>query len=69
MIEKEEVKEKFCAPCLALPLMITGASGVGVSQSGKSNNILLGVSVVLTLVGVWIYYSNKDKKSCKKCKS
>lgn len=59
----EENKEDFCAPCLAIPLAM---SGVGVSASGdkKMMWIGIGITVIFSLIAIYYLYF----KDCKECK-
>ena len=57
-----------CVPCLLLPAILAGgASTAGGVASKKKMWIWMGISILLTVLSIWIYFKF-IKKGCKTCK-
>lgn len=69
-LQKEEIKEEFCGPCMmAVPLALgVGGAVKGGSSKGKNklNNILLIGGIVLSVVSIIIYIL--WKRRCTECR-
>ena len=73
MSNKEDIKEPFCAACIAVPLAMVGAgaSAYGANKQGshkKTKQIMLWGGLTVTLISVLVAVYFLFIKKCKTCR-
>ena len=69
--KKEDIKEDFCPPCLAIPLAFGGAGGAKFSESisnPTTRKWIMGGFIAITVLAVAVFIYFKFIKKCNTCK-
>lgn len=54
----------LCAPCILIPMALTGSAGAGWAGVSKRKKVLIVISFVLMLLVVWLLLKKRKCKTC-----
>uniref|UniRef100_A0A6C0M0Q6 Uncharacterized protein n=1 Tax=viral metagenome TaxID=1070528 RepID=A0A6C0M0Q6_9ZZZZ len=54
----------LCAPCILIPMALSGSAGAGWAGVTRGKKILILMSILLTLIAIWLWLRKRGCKTC-----